>query len=586
MPVFGERIKQDPGTSYMKHPIYPYAKQLCETAEMIVESGGVDLFEEPRKLYRKPSSAGYQTMKRFFMENSVDTANPMYTPEEIEDKQNMMEETFISDTQALLEHKAPGDLAPMIGMAAPIHKLIMLNCVFATSDGIQKCTAISSKFTITMERRFLVTPRGERFDLVLDQNKLTDEINKTNPVKDIELTLPVQEDLDIISTYFGGSSLDNLDITTKICAVEIENVQFDVGDFLPDEEGYVHRNCVKATEQTVKNMWMPVDIRFTPNYGRLNHFERTVTMPLTFKYKDGTAAGAEKIVTATITGTMHKNRFNIQDINPNQFIKKIRLRTKLDSSNAMLETCKTDWERDADYVEIGSGVPISVTFSPDEVKDTAVLYNENVITKHMGSLSDIMINYKNDMIKSNLDDSYLRLDERNGFYETFDFAPPVEYALSPLEWRSKMFMDFLNRLASRMYQVLNDPNFTMSVFGDPLLIEAITPKEYKYASSGQMGPVKLNHNQVIIETTTGKYFNLIGADNLRNTYDLIIVLKPHNSERITYRIYDWDLFISTEIGNITNLALPDIYAYERWAFYEYQPVQGRVHVDHPSGIRS
>jgi hypothetical protein len=64
----------------------------------------------------------------------------------------------------------------------------------------------------------------------------------------------------------------------------------------------------------------------------------------------------------------------------------------------------------------------------------------------------------------------------------------------------------------------------------------------------------------------------------------MIILNPRNSDRICYRIYDYQLYISNEIRNSANPALPAIHAFERWKLVEYQPVQGRVQILHPSGM--
>lgn len=582
MPIAGERKTAKIGNNFRKSNLYEYAKTFKKVADQILNESSIDLFENPKAAMRK--DVPRNIMKQFCLESTFDRNNPMLDKFDIQDRQDMDEALFENDMESLMEHAAPADIAPLIGMAAPIHKLIMMNCAFASTDGIQKVTAVQNAFPITMERRFLVMPDGTEIDIAQEQHKLTDAMNSTNPTKDIELTLPVTEDLDIIGTYFGGSSLDNLDVTTKICAVLIEGVQVDEGDPLPNDDGYITRGSKIAEATQTVDLWMPVDVRFTPNYGRSGHFDRTTIQAYTIKFKDATNGGALTEAHVVLTGTMNKNRFIINNTGDPK-VKKIRLRAKLDSSSAMLETCHTNWTTDTDFVEIGSGTPLSVTISPNEMKDIAALYNENQLTKHMSMFSDVMIQYKNDMIKWNLDDSYNKLDERNGFFDTFDFAPPKEYALTALEYRSKMFMDFMNRLAGRMYQVLNDPNFTLTVYGDPLIVDAISPQEWSYKAPGALGAVQLNYTQTVVNDNNKKVFNFIGADNLRNTNELIIILKPHNSERITYRIYDYQLFVSNEVGNITNPVLPGIYAFERWAFYEFQPVQGRVKIMHPTGLR-
>jgi len=198
----------------------------------------------------------------------------------------------------------------------------------------------------------------------------------------------------------------------------------------------------------------------------------------------------------------------------------------------------------------------------------------------------VLSNYKDDKIKEHLDKSYDKMDERIGSYDEFDFLPPAQYALTALEYRQKMFMDFLDHFASKMLQVLNDPNMTFTIFGDPLIVRKITPKDYTYQAPAQIGQVTLDYSQTICNLSDKRVYNFIGSDKMRNTNELMIILNPHNNERILYRIYDYQLYVSNEIRNIVNPALPAIHAFERWKFVEYQPVQGRVKILNETGIAS
>lgn len=583
--LVGERKSSyaNAGNSYRKDPNFAYAKAFTETAKAILNEDQLDIFEEPQKVLRRGASK--ESMRRFFVENMFDPNNKLYDSEDLEGLKEEANVQFENDVQAMNEHAAPADYSPMIGMALPIHKLILMNNVF-DKGGIQKVTAQSPKFPISLERRILVKPDGTEIDMFLEQNKMTEAIDSTNPLKTIELDLPVTEDQDIVTTYFGGTALDNLDINAKIVGVQVSGVQIDEGDSLPDADGYVGGRpglTPTATEKTTVDGWFRTDIRFTPNYGGPQHFDRAVTKPLTITYKDATDGGKIVSKEAIIAGTMNKNLFNIVDMKG--VIKKVRLQAKLDSSSAMLETCHTMWKIDTDLVEIPSAPPINTTISPNEVKDIAALYNVNQLTKHLSMFKTVMANYKDDKIHEFLDDSYKRLDERNGFYDTFDFEPPAEYALSALEYRTKMFMDFFDNFASRMLQVLNDPNMTFTVFGDPLIVRKITPKEYSYTAPAQIGPVTLDYTQTIVNMSDRRVYNFIGSDKLRNTNELIILINPQNSDRVIYRIYDYQLYVSNEIRNATNPALPAIHAFERWLPMEYQPVQGRVKIENPFATR-
>ena len=54
--------------------------------------------------------------------------------------------------------------------------------------------------------------------------------------------------------------------------------------------------------------------------------------------------------------------------------------------------------------------------------------------------------------------------------DEFDFAPYEQYALDPVEWRRKMFIDLLDAYVTEMLYVLNDNNMTVTIFGDPEMI--------------------------------------------------------------------------------------------------------------------
>ena len=175
------------------------------------------------------------------------------------------------------------------------------------------------------------------------------------------------------------------------------------------------------------------------------------------------------------------------------------------------------------------------------------------------------------------------MDASSKFATTFDFAPRQYYALDHVEWRYKTFMDYLDTVATGLFQVLNDPNMTISVFGSPDLIRKITPTEYTYQTPSNIGPVELDYVKTVV-TSDKRVYQFISSDKLRGNSNLIIVLCPRNTDRIVYRIYDYQLYVSNEIRNMANPALPAIHAFERWKFVEYQPVQGRIKVLNPTGF--
>ena len=145
-------------------------------------------------------------------------------------------------------------------------------------------------------------------------------------------------------------------------------------------------------------------------------------------------------------------------------------------------------------------------------------------------------------------------------------------------------MDYLDDFVTVMLQVLNDPNMTISIVGDPRIVRKITPKEYSYTAPSSIGPVELDYTQTIVNSSDKRVYNFVGSDKMRGTNELMVILNPRNSERIVYRLYDYQMYVSNEIRNAANPALPALHAFERFKMMDYQPVQGRIQILNPSGL--
>lgn len=567
MPVIGERPSSRVGVSYQKDSMYKYAQAFANTQKNVLTECNCDLYDEPKRAYRGGQSK--ETLRNFFVENSYDPKDPFYSdPSNVKDQITMMNEQFENDVEAMNEHSAPADWNPAVGMTLPIHKNILMNMVF-DKGAIQKTTAVSPKFTETMEIRLLVTPDGRKIDMFLEQNEMTKAIDNTLPVTNFDVSLPNLGTTDFIQ-QLGGGAQDSLDIVeTYISAIAVPDVYIPVGGLLPNSEGYIEGNCETATIAGTHEVFYRTEIRMTPNFGGK---DRAVIQPVEITYL-ADDKGTMKTLKGCISASMDDGKIEIADMYGN--INKVRLQARLDSSNAMVNACSTTWDTVSTLIEIGTAVPINTTISPEEIKDIALLYDVNQLTKYMSQFKTILANYKDDKIKQNLEKSWNTMPERNKAQCTFNFKPRADYALDPIEWRHKTFMDKLDRLVTKMLQVLNDDNMTVTVFGDPDTIRRIGPTQYDYKTPDSIGQVELDYTKGVV-TSDKRTYHFLGSDKMRGRDDLIVILCPHNSQRIVYRIYDYQMYVSNEIRNIANPALPAIHAFERWRFFEYQPVQGKV----------
>ena len=579
--IAGTRQNTIGSSAYHNDPLYAFAKSFTESANDILTESNYDLFAEPTRTLR--SSVAKENLKKFFTENFVDDDNPTLSAQQLEDLHEEVENQFENDITAIQEHSYMGEYSPMVGMALPIHKLILMNNVFSQGNVIQKVTAVQPSFTISMERRILVTPEGEEIDMFLEQNRIADAIDSTAPTKEFELTLPQHEgDTDIVG-LLGGTSTDEISMTTHVSGVFVSGVYIAPGDHLPDADGWYTNKGEIATAATagLKDVWFHVNIPFTPSYGGPNHNERILAVPISIRYKadaDGTVAELKD----KLFGSLNNNRLDLVAVENK--ITKVKVAAKLNTSSAQVDAVSVKWKVDSEYVEIPEATPINTTISPEEVKDVAAMYDANQVTKIMSMTKTVLSEYKDKKIKNFLDDSYETMDERTSFAGKFDFAVPEGYALDYVTWRSATFMDYLGDLTARMLQVLNDPNMTVSVVGDPRIIRKLTPKDYAYQAPANIGPVTLDYTQTIVNSTDKVVYNFVGSDKMRGTNELMVILNPRNTDRICYRLYDYQLYISNEIRNNMNPNLPAIHAFERYKTVAYQPVQGRISILNPSGM--
>lgn len=577
----GERPSKNIGIGYENDPMFAFAESYTEVANSILNEGIADIYGDTRGAIMKPRS--YEQLKSFFVEQSFDPQMYVNDPEGLEEHTADMEALFENDKEGLLENTALNTVNPVIGMTFPLHKWILMNMVF-DKGGIPKVVAEAPKFTISQETRILIDTKGNEIDMFKDQNKMTAAINETAALQSFEVTLPLTEDVEIVHDKLGGlAGVDKLDIVTRVCAIKVENVYFKAGEMLPDERGYISDRSVAAEEDGEHDIWVPVNYKPVPGYWGQD-YDRATMKRFTHEYNKLEAGEVKPVVIEdTLSIAMKRDRLIITSLNGT--VKEVRVESKLDTSNARATTCRATWRADTIIEEIGPAIPINTTLSPEEVKDISALYNVNQVTKIMSLIKTVLANYKDDMIKHELDESYIRLPKSQKVYDTFDFAPRVGYNDHHVNWRFGTFFDFLNGVAQDMLMALNDPNMTITVYGDPDLVRMISPdaNDCSYQSPSNIGPVELDFEKTVYMSNK-RLFNFIGSDKLRKTDQFILVLCPNHTNRIMYRIYDYQMYLSNEIRNADNPTLPSLHAFERWKFVEYTPVQGRITIEHPRGI--
>lgn len=579
MPVVGERKSQSMG-NMSKSPMYAYAQSFLETQQNMLRENSVDYGFEPVRAISIPGNR--EALQKFFIENSVVDAGNL-TSEQYEDQVSMMKEAFINDMQAVQENGALGlaSYNPMVGLSLPMHKYLMLNCVFA--QAVPRFVAKTSVWTETMETRFMVTPEGKRIDIANQQNQIFEAWKSANKPVEVGIALPEANSIDILNEVFHVDKVsNNLSVATHICAVAVEEFVKDGAPTVkitPAVPG-VSKAKVEDEKKTGGDgkalVWKPWKAEFTPGYGEYN---RVITRPVDMMLqKDATT---QEAFHDSIFAAQKDNMF---EINSGGKIKAVKLLARFDASARSLKTNKVEWSERTTHVQIPEADGITVPITPEEVKDIGANYGINQVTKYMGMIKDILDNVKDDDIKSQLDESFVRLDSEHKLQRTVDFAPPVGYALDYLEYLQKTFMNTLSNFVGPLLTVLRDPNVEVTIIGRPQIIKQITPVEYSYQTPANVGPIELDYKKTIVSSDKIVY-NFIASDKMYGNDNLIVLLNPKNTDRIIYRLYDYQMYISNEIRDAENPALPALTAFQRYKFFEYQPVQGRLFVANPTGLR-
>ena len=575
--IVGDRNRgRNLSQSYGLEELMPLSEEFHSVAEDIMNESGVDIFTNPYGALALASAR--DALCDMFVNGSADE-NGM-SMKAYQEHCDDMREQFLNDYDALLEYAPMNQFNPVIGMTFPLHKNILMNNIF-DKGAIPKFVATQPKFTLTMESRILVTPDGQEIDMFLEQNKMYAAIESTAPVKDTIMKLPERMTTDVLATTFGASrETANLSIESAVTQVLVES-WLEVGEMYWDTGTNTEKAVETAGNYTVWRKIVPIN--FTPYYGE---YDRIIMGKFVAKVKksdkgDGTDV-RDEVITGTISGYTQKNMFNIS-ADTTQVLQ-IKLSSRIDTSSAMLKTCSTRWKTTTQIVEIPNAIPLNAPISPEEVKDIGALYQVNQLNKILSMFKLSLGNYKDDKIRVFLDESFQRMPRANKLSATFDFAPREGYYADHVTWRHATFMDALDTHVDTLMNVLNDPNMTITVIGNASLIRKISPTEYTYQTPSNIGPVQLEFTKTVV-TSDRRVYNFISSDKMRDNKNLIVILCPRNTERIVYRIYDYQLYVSNEIRNAQNPALPAIHAFERFKLVEYQPVQARIKILNPTGMR-
>ena len=572
---------------YEQDPMAAYAEQFLDIAKSGLQEG-VNFFDDPSLFLRKSSTR--DAMKDFFIKESYDPGDPKFQDSNpfggtkaLDEHMSNMEALFSNDSDKILnESNALGAFNPVIGMALPIHKNILMNAVF--DQVMPKDVAKSPKFTLTLETRHLYDTEGNDIDLFLEQNKIKDAVDNSVPQMDVIINLPEYKTIDILKDKFGlTGSKAHLSIRTAITGLVV-NSYVAKGESYYDTTTSKIATVADDASAGVKPVIMETGtLGFASGYGP---DDRQLHKVVSLKVK--TSATDSKTISGTLMGTMTKDgKFVLSFAAPTAdaaLVTAARMHAVVDVSSAGFKTVKVNWSAETTPFEIPEAPHITVEVTPEEVKDIQANYDVNQITKLMSMMNLVLLHWKDNSILEDLNESFLTMPDNQKVSAAIDFAGPTSFLGTPRQWRSEMFMDQFDSYATRMLNVLNDENMTFLIFGRPEIIRRIVPTQYTYQTPSNIGPVELDFTRTVVSTDK-RVYNFVSTQKMRDNNNLIVLLCPRNTMRITYKIIDYQLYVSNEIRSTDNYELPAMTCFERWLFLQYQPVQGRIQVMNVMGTR-
>ena len=616
-------------SSYATNEMHGVAQEYVDTINAIREEsqGAYDMVKDPSSVLK--DSVFKEELKNSFREGSYDPSDPAFKNSAVlENHLNNMDAIFENDTAHIMNESSPlGVYNPVVGMTLPMHKNILMNAVF--DQVMPKDVARSPKFTLTMETSTLIDTKGNQYDMFYEQNKIKDAVDDSIPTADFVWV----EDgtTNNVTTTIGGRgaatgdlvhdafteqqvSTANLPLTalsmkTYVSKILIKGLAVAGSKYIDNIEAAKTdlAGHIKVANKDVADAILIFDVngRFNPNYGANDRiFNGQFMLEVPVARDTATNKVTKTTVRLNIMGTMDKNKIALRSFKPESFDATIQpaggwkvvaddaagslqgavIHAVVDVSNAVFPTVKFKWSAKTDFYEIPEAPHLTTEITPEEVKDLQATYDVNQVTKLMSMMRLALLHWKDDSILKDLDESFLQMPANQKVSGAFDFAPPLNYNNNPVEWRKVMFMDNLDQYVTRMLQVLNDENMTVAIFGRPDLIRRIAPQQYTYQSPSNIGPVELDFKRTVV-TSEKRVYNFVSSQKMRNSNNLIVLLIPRNSMRITYKVIDYQMYVSNEIRDTAHYQVPAMTCFERWFFLQYQPVQGRIRILNASGLR-
>lgn len=442
--------------------------------------------------------------------------------------------------EILSEYQMSGSLKPVVGLTLPLLKIYWIKNIFKDFISTQVATEPSVK--IGIKKEYLEDMDGNRYpipDVFIDENIDLGKLGRQKLVTD-PITVP-QVGYDLITQTTGGSR-DNQDQVSRLFFIDtIEYEETPAADPNP------------AVNKTLK-----VRVKVDAGTGA-------------FKY---TILNDKKEIVDILMGDLDYETGLLNLACINQKVKSITVDGYLSSENH-LRTVSTGWTKEIKQFDIPDGVHFSTGLTEEMIKDEKVIYNVDSTSRALTSMNDSIAQFKDRDIRDFLFKSRERIRGTKLFQGvTFDIKPPTTLNnITNTQWVKQELKETVDRLCLSLSQILQNEEVALSIIGHPLDIRTLADINWMYGKDSEVGGCKLGYE-------FGLYNNqrniIIGSTVKMPQGKLMVLLTPMNEEQITYKLFEYQFFISNEYRDPKNVRIKSVMASSRYLVDEVTPVQGEV----------
>lgn len=444
----------------------------------------------------------------------------------------------------LNEAQLSGELKPIVGLTMPLLKLYWVKNVF--KDFIPTEVAEDVAFKKGIERQYVVGADGKKY--YLPEAYIDPQVNLFDAARQKLSTAPIPvPSLQFDLIHAAGGSVKNDDQISALFFI-------DSISYKPNNEGETTVN-EGAPEVKIKTR-----IKVDPGTGIFRE-------PIT----DATGA-----IIDILTGDVDfvTGKLNVSTTKGN--IKSITVDGALSSENH-LRTLSVGYDKTVIPFQIPDGIHISTGLTEERIKDEKVIYNIDSQAKVIGQMNEVLAQVKDRNIMNFLEASADRIKGTDLYVSTtYDCKPPANtLATTPTEWNKIELKETLDRVAMDLGAILQNENVRISVLGNPKDIRLLDNVQWMYGKDSEVGGCKLGYS-------IGLYNNqrnfMIGSTFKMPQGKIRLILTPLADDQITYKLFEYQFFISNQYREDKNLRVPAVTVSERYLIDEVMPVGGHIEI--------